>query len=90
MSTVDDKVVVVFRAAGSAPILQQTKVKVSRDSKFSKLVIFLRKQLKTDSVFVYLREAFTPCLDDDVSVLTKAYGIDGKLHVNYSLTPAWG
>jgi hypothetical protein len=87
--------VVVFRAAGGAPILQQPKVKVrppqgrptcalpwpvlgaaaapraaaeapppfpwgsrcypprpqlSADAKFSKLVAFLRKQLKTDSV----------------------------------------
>lgn len=40
--------------------------------------------------FVYLREAFTPSLDDDLGILQKAYGIDGKLHVNYALTPAWG
>lgn len=86
----DNKVVVVFRAAGGAPILQQSKVKVSLDSRFSKLVLFLRKQLKTDTVFVYLREAFIPCLDDEVSVLTQAYGIEGKLHVSYALTPAWG
>mmetsp|Transcript_16730 Transcript_16730/g.28704 ORF Transcript_16730/g.28704 Transcript_16730/m.28704 type:complete len:90 (+) Transcript_16730:131-400(+) len=85
-----DKVVVVFRAAGGAPILQQSKVKVSLDSRFSKLVLYLRKQLKTDTVFVYLREAFTPSLDDDLGILRQAYGIDGKLHVNYALTPAWG
>mmetsp|Transcript_13210 Transcript_13210/g.28290 ORF Transcript_13210/g.28290 Transcript_13210/m.28290 type:complete len:91 (-) Transcript_13210:1015-1287(-) len=90
MSQQDDKVVVVFRAAGGAPILQQSKVKVSSDSKFSKLVMFLRKQLKTDTVFVYLREAFIPTLDDDIALLTQAYGIDGKLHVNYAMTPAWG
>ncbi|KAI8472500.1 MAG: autophagy protein [Monoraphidium minutum] len=80
----DNKIVVVFQAVGGAPILQQPKVKLSGDSKFSKLVAFLRKQLKTDSVFVYLREAFCPSLDDE------AYGIDGKLHVSYALTPAWG
>eukprot|EP00983_Pelagomonas_calceolata_P043408 1138880-Pelagomonas_calceolata.AAC.4 len=56
------RIVVVFRATGGAPILQQSKVKlaapgyvsqplgVSADSKFSKLVIFLKKQLKTDTV----------------------------------------
>ncbi|GLC57509.1 hypothetical protein PLESTB_001235200 [Pleodorina starrii] len=84
MSTADQE------KAGGAPILQQSKVKVSLDSKFSKLVLFLRKQLKTDTVFVYLREAFIPSLDDEVSVLTQAYGIDGKLHVSYAMTPAWG
>ncbi|GBF90810.1 ubiquitin [Raphidocelis subcapitata] len=86
----DNKIVVVFRAAGGAPILAQPKVKLSGDSKFSKLVAFLRKQLKTDSVFVYLREAFCPSLDDDVALLTQAYGIEGRLHVSYALTPAWG
>ncbi|KAF5828653.1 autophagy protein [Dunaliella salina] len=86
----DDKIVVVFRATGGAPILQQSKVKVSADSKFSKLVVFLKKQLKTETVYVYLREAFAPSIDDTIAVLTQAYGIDGKLHVNYALTPAWG
>ncbi|PNW75869.1 hypothetical protein CHLRE_12g557000v5 [Chlamydomonas reinhardtii] len=85
-----EKVVVVFRATGGAPILQQSKVKVSLDSRLSKLVLFLRKQLKTDSVFVYLRESFIPCMDDEVALLTQAYGIEGKLHVSYALTPAWG
>ncbi|KAJ9506202.1 hypothetical protein QJQ45_014802 [Haematococcus lacustris] len=82
--------VVIFRAAGGAPILQQSKVKVSLDSKFSKLVTFLRKQLQTDSVpaallacwhmvtlrthlqHVYLREAFTPSMDDDIGLLTQS------------------
>ncbi|KAL6761482.1 autophagy protein [Haematococcus lacustris] len=86
----DDRVVVIFRAAGGAPILQQSKVKVSLDSKFSKLVTFLRKQLQTDSVHVYLREAFTPSMDDDIGLLTQAFGIDGKLQVSYALMPAWG
>lgn len=86
----DNKIIVVLRAAGGAPILQQPKVKLSGDAKFSKLVTFLRKQLKSDSVFVYLREAFCPSLDDDITTLTQAYGIDGRLHVSYALTPAWG
>mmetsp|Transcript_14218 Transcript_14218/g.24858 ORF Transcript_14218/g.24858 Transcript_14218/m.24858 type:complete len:91 (-) Transcript_14218:314-586(-) len=90
MTSEADKVVVVFRAAGGAPMLQQSKVKVSLDTKFSRLILHLKKQLKTDSIFVYLRESFTPTLDDEVSILTQAYGLDGRLYVNYALTPAWG
>ncbi|KAG2500961.1 hypothetical protein HYH03_000783 [Edaphochlamys debaryana] len=71
-------------------MLQQDKVKVSLDSKFSKLVIYLRRQLKTETVFAYIRDSFIPCLDDEVAALIKAYGTDGKLHVSYALTPAWG
>jgi hypothetical protein len=46
-----DRIVVVFRAAGGAPILAQPKVKVSLDSKFSKVVGYLRRQLdRSDGV----------------------------------------
>jgi hypothetical protein len=54
----------------------------------------LQKHLPTtpppQKKFVYLREAFCPSLDDDVGALAKAYGADGRLHVSYALTPAWG
>jgi ubiquitin-like protein ATG12 len=84
------KIVIVFQAAGGAPILKQDKVKISVDSHFSKVVAHLKKQLHSESVFVYLRNAFCPALDEELGVLVKAYGTDGKLHVSYALTPAWG
>ncbi len=40
--------------------------------------------------FVYLRESFTPSLDEQVQVLFQAYSVDGRLVVNYALVPAWG
>lgn len=90
MSTETSKVIVVFQAAGSAPLLKQDRVKVSADSRFSKVVSFLRKQLGSESVFVYLRNAFCPALDEELGVLARAYGTDGRLHVSYAITPAWG
>ncbi|KAF6253820.1 autophagy protein [Scenedesmus sp. NREL 46B-D3] len=90
MSSEVAKVVVVFQAAGGAPLLKDDRVKVSVNSHFSKVVTFLRKQLNSDSVFVYLRNAFCPALDEELGVLTRAYGTDGKLYVSYALTPAWG
>ncbi|KAF8071383.1 ABCF3 [Scenedesmus sp. PABB004] len=75
------KVVIVFSAAGGAPILKADKVKISADSRFSKVVAFLRKQLHSEAVFVYLRNAFCPALDEELGVLARAYGTaDGKLH----------
>jgi ubiquitin-like protein ATG12 len=84
------KIVIAFQAAGGAPLLKQDKVKISADSRFSKVVAHLKKQLHSDSVFVYLRNAFCPALDEEVGVLLQAYGTDGKLFVSYALTPAWG
>lgn len=40
--------------------------------------------------FVYLKEAFSPSLDERILVLFDAFGVDGRLVVNYALTPAWG
>jgi ubiquitin-like protein ATG12 len=40
--------------------------------------------------FLYLKEAFSPSLDERISVLFEAFGNDGKLVVNYALIPAWG
>ncbi len=40
--------------------------------------------------FVYLKEAFSPALEERISVLYEAFGVDGRLVVNYALTPAWG
>jgi ubiquitin-like protein ATG12 len=39
---------------------------------------------------VYLREAFAPSPEERISVLHDAFGVDGRLVVNYALTPAWG
>eukprot|EP00242_Pyramimonas_sp_CCMP2087_P006256 CAMPEP_0198202578 /NCGR_PEP_ID=MMETSP1445-20131203/5763_1 /TAXON_ID=36898 /ORGANISM="Pyramimonas sp., Strain CCMP2087" /LENGTH=140 /DNA_ID=CAMNT_0043873573 /DNA_START=535 /DNA_END=954 /DNA_ORIENTATION=+ len=82
-------VVVMFKAAGGAPILKQTKFKIQGGEKFIKAVDFLRKLLHRDSVFVYLNSAFSPAMDELISTLYEGYGLDGKLVVNYSITPAW-
>lgn len=49
------------------------------------------KSLNTSAPqFVYLKEAFSPALDERVGALYAAFGVDGRLVVNYALTPAWG
>mmetsp|Transcript_42453 Transcript_42453/g.81133 ORF Transcript_42453/g.81133 Transcript_42453/m.81133 type:complete len:125 (-) Transcript_42453:93-467(-) len=85
-----NSVVVMFKATGGAPILKQSKFKIQGSEKFSKVVEFVCKLLHRDSVFVYLNSAFTPSMDELVSTLFEGFGIDGKLVVNYSVTPAWG
>jgi ubiquitin-like protein ATG12 len=86
----ESKVVILFKQTGDAPILKQNKVKISGQDPFSKLVDFLRKKLGRDQVFVYLKEAFCPSLEERVQTLYDAFGVDGRLVVNYALTPAWG
>jgi ubiquitin-like protein ATG12 len=84
------KVIILFRPVGDAPILKQPKVKVDQSERFSKVVGFLRKQLGRDQVFVYLKDAFSPSLDEKIHILFEAHSVDNKLVVSYACTPAWG
>lgn len=67
-----DKVVVRFKAVGSAPGLAQDVCKISSARKFEEVVRYLRRKLRckdTDGVFLYVNSAFAPSLDEVVGNL---------------------
>lgn len=39
---------------------------------------------------MYLKEAFSPSPEERIATLHDAFAVDGRLVVNYALTPAWG
>ncbi|ANM64211.1 Ubiquitin-like protein Atg12 [Arabidopsis thaliana x Arabidopsis arenosa] len=49
------KIVVHLRATGGAPILKQSKFKVSGSDKFANVIDFLRRQLHSDSLVIIYR-----------------------------------
>jgi ubiquitin-like protein ATG12 len=85
-----DKVVVLLKATGDAPILKQNKFKITSSERFEKVVGFLSKQLGKEQIFVYLNSAFTPNYDETVANLYRWHGTEGKLVVNYAMQQAWG
>ncbi|KAL7932686.1 ubiquitin-like autophagy protein Apg12 domain-containing protein [Trichoderma chlorosporum] len=88
------KVVVKFKAVGSAPALQQDVCKISASRKFEEVVRYLRRKLRcrdTDSVFLYVNSAFAPSLDEVVGNLHQCFkNAHDQLVVAYSITPAFG
>ncbi|PNP47273.1 autophagy-like protein 12 [Trichoderma gamsii] len=88
------KVVVKFKAVGSAPALQQDVCKISAARKFEEVVRYLRRKLRckdTDSVFLYVNSAFAPSLDEVVGNLHQCFkNSHDQLVVAYSITPAFG
>ncbi|XP_002885000.2 ubiquitin-like protein ATG12B [Arabidopsis lyrata subsp. lyrata] len=84
------KIVVHLRATGGASILKQSKFKIAGTEKFAKVIDFLRRQLHSDSLFVYVNSAFSPNPDESVIDLYNNFGFDGKLVVNYACSMAWG
>ncbi|WWC91526.1 ubiquitin-like protein ATG12 [Kwoniella dendrophila CBS 6074] len=87
------KVVVRFKAIGSAPIMKNNVFKATAGHKFQAVILFLRQQLgmkKDEPLFTYINAAFAPAPDDTVGNLFKCFGTEGHLIVNYSNTQAWG
>lgn len=89
-SSAGQKVVILFRATGGAPILKQAKFKVEASEKFAKVIDFLRRQLHRETVFLYINSAFSPNPDETILDLFENFGIGGKLEVNYACSMAWG
>ncbi|OAY73967.1 Ubiquitin-like protein ATG12 [Ananas comosus] len=77
--TSDRKVVIHLRPTGDVPILKQAKFKVAGTDKFLKVIEFLRRQLRRDTLFVYINSAFSPNPDElvidlyNVSFLVTGY-----------------
>lgn len=89
---------VFFRPVGSAPILKQSKFKISSSHRFQAITEFLWRQLsgngadqkEAGSLYLYINSSFAPAADESISNLYACFAVDNTLIVNYSLTPAWG
>jgi ubiquitin-like protein ATG12 len=67
-----EKVIVRFKAVGSAPQLQREVRKITATQKFEAVVSHLRKALRvapSDGLFLYVNSAFAPALDEVVGNL---------------------
>ncbi|KAM0817207.1 hypothetical protein AB5N19_03010 [Seiridium cardinale] len=89
-----EKVIVRFKAVGSAPQLQREVRKISATQKFEAVVSHLRKALRvapSDGLFLYVNSAFAPALDEVVGNLHRCFkDSSDQLIVVYSMTPAFG
>lgn len=84
---------VLFRAVGEAPALQMSKQKVDGKKPFSFIIDWLRRKLPDTSgqnLFLYICNAFCPSPDEEVGVLSQAYGTNGVLIISYAVKPVWG
>jgi len=88
------KVEVRLQAAGDAPIMKQKNYKVDGEKKISWIIQFIRKYLKlepSDSLFLYVNQAFSPSPDQTVCNLNECFGsADNKLVLYYSRSECWG
>ena len=92
---VDQKVVIVFKAAGNAPIMNSNKIRIPGSSRVSVLYEYLKKSFKSvltekDCLFVYCNQNFAPTINSFVIDLYVNFQVNGELVIYYALTEAWG
>lgn len=87
------KIDVLLKATGDAPIMKKKKWAVEPEKKVSWIIEFIRRYLKLDTnetLFLYVNQAFAPSPDQIISNLFECFETDGKLVLHYCRTPAWG
>jgi ubiquitin-like protein ATG12 len=87
------KVLVNFRATGSAPIMKKTKFTLSASHRFGMVIEWLRKTLHlkvADPLFVFCNQAFAPNPDSSMYDLFQCYQVQNELVINYAVQEAWG
>lgn len=88
-----DKIDVLLKATGDAPIMKKKKWAVERTKTMGGIAEFIRKYLKyssSDSLFIYINQSFSPAPDVVVGTLYDCFGSDGKLILHYCKSQAWG
>lgn len=91
----EKKIIVLLRAVGNAPVLNQPKFNISGTTRMAGLYDYLKKLLKStvgdnDSLFLYVNNNFSPSLNAFLIDLYNNYAVGGQLIISYALTEAWG
>jgi ubiquitin-like protein ATG12 len=87
-----EKIQVLLRAVGSAPVLKKQTFMLSRSHQINFVINFLSKKMCKDDerIFIYIHQSFSPTPDTNVGLLYDNYQSDNKLVLHYSKSPAWG
>lgn len=89
----DNKVDVLLKATGDAPIMKKKKWSVDPDKTVGWVITFIRRYLKlqdSESLFLYVNQAFAPAPDQIIKNLHECFSSDGKLVLYYAKSQAWG
>lgn len=94
----DEKVTILLRAVGDAPILKQKKFNVDVNRTVAWFSQVIRKMINLpddQSLHIYISQTFAPSPDHSFGSLRDCYAVktDGKddhLIMHYSTTSAWG
>jgi len=88
-----EKIEILLKPVGDAPILKQKKWKLDAQQSVGYVINWVRRYLKMErdeSLFFYVNQAFAPAPDQTLKNLYECFGAEGKLVLHYSKIQAWG
>jgi len=88
-----NKIEVLFKQVGNAPILKMKKFKMDRTRDVKSVNEWLKKFMKLDpkeQLFFYVNQEFAPSLDTEIGTIFDCFAVEHKLVLHYCTTPAWG
>ncbi|KAG8223308.1 hypothetical protein J437_LFUL001182 [Ladona fulva] len=91
--TEKQKIEILLKATGNAPIMKMKKWAVDPEKKIGWIIDFIKRYLNLESsenLFLYVNQAFAPSPDQIVRNLYECFGTDGKLVLHYCKSQAWG
>ncbi|KAF8568853.1 hypothetical protein P879_02650 [Paragonimus westermani] len=92
-SSTSDKVTLLLKATGNAPLMKKKTWSVSRKQTIGWVVKFFRDYIAcapNESFFVYVNQCFAPSMDTTIGPLYDCFSAEGKLVLHYCKTQAWG
>lgn len=85
----DFKVTIHFSPVGKAPRMKQDKFNLDGKEQFQKVVDFMKQVLKTETVFLYINNSFTPPPSEYIADLYNCFKVGNYLSISYSLDAAY-
>eukprot|EP00293_Proteomonas_sulcata_P009524 CAMPEP_0184294056 /NCGR_PEP_ID=MMETSP1049-20130417/5338_1 /TAXON_ID=77928 /ORGANISM="Proteomonas sulcata, Strain CCMP704" /LENGTH=122 /DNA_ID=CAMNT_0026602217 /DNA_START=626 /DNA_END=994 /DNA_ORIENTATION=+ len=92
----DEKVRILVKNVGNAPILKTTEFSANSSSQFSRIIQHIQAKIRTSEnhkdavVHLFINQSFAPSPDEQLGDLFKCFQSDGRLVVDYALMEAWG
>lgn len=90
---VSNKIEILLKAVGNAPILKKKKFLLDRNKNVNFVIDWLRKYMKLDpkeQLFLYVNQEFAPSPDAEIGSIYDCFKVGNNVIFHYCTTPAWG
>ena len=88
-----NKIEILLKAVGNAPILRKKKFLLDRNRNVHYIHDWLKKYMKlepSEQLFLYINQEFAPSPDAEIGTIYDCFKTNNHVIFHYCTTPAWG